>query len=191
MYNNFTMNENIKFKVTSEKRGNKNKLAQWDSVETDGISMAETVMEGPFGDLLVLCTYCGKLYVPTRRAVCCRKSSINGKASGEQRLYCSEACKEACPSYRQKDDWKSNKPATSREVSAQFRQLVLARDEWTCQKCGAGTDSQLHVHHIEGATQQPGLSNDLENGITLCKKCHREAHSEKGCHYVDLRCPVK
>ena len=81
------------------------------------------------------------------------------------------------------------KPATSREVDVHFRQLVLERDDWTCQRCGAGTEKQLHVHHIEGVVQQPGMANDLENGITLCKECHKFVHSQEGCHYTDLKCP--
>lgn len=85
--------------------------------------------------------------------------------------------------------WKSQKLATSREVSAQFRWLVLNRDNWMCQRCGVGVENELHVHHIEGVVQQPSMANDLENGITLCKKCHRWAHSQEGCKYFDLKCP--
>ena len=33
------------------------------------------------------------------------------------------------------------------------------------------------------------VSNDPDNCITLCKKCHKEIHSQDGCRYVDLQCP--
>lgn len=155
------------------------------------IDYAEKTKKGQEGELLVKCTYCGKWFAPTIVAVSHRIQVLNGKREGESRLYCSENCKQACPSYRQILYWKSKKPATSREVSAQFRQLVLKRDDYMCQRCLATTeDEELHVHHIDGATQHPFVSNDLENGITLCKPCHKWVHSQKGCRYFDLRCPT-
>ncbi len=30
------------------------------------------------------------------------------------------------------------------------------------------------------------MSADIDIGITLCKKCDKEVHSEKGCRYIDL-----
>jgi hypothetical protein len=152
------------------------------------ISFAEQVFESEGGLLLVPCTYCGKLYTPRVRDIGSRVAALNGKVRGECRLYCSGACKQACPSYNQEKFWKSQKKATSREVSAHFRQLVLERDNWICQRCGAGIEAGLHVHHIEGAVQQPGIANDLENGITLCKECHKYVHSQDGCRYHDLKC---
>lgn len=153
------------------------------------ISFAEPVVEGVGGELFVCCTYCGKLFVPRVLSVKNRIKVLNGKTGGEARLYCSDACKNACPSYGQISNWKGQKPATSREVSAYFRQAVLKRDDWTCQKCGAGIEAELHVHHIEGAVQNPIISNDVGNGITLCKKCHKYVHSQSGCTYYELRCP--
>lgn len=161
------------------------------SIYAPQLDFAETCSEGLDGELLIPCTYCGKVFAPTTQAVQHRIKAINGTQRGESRCYCSAACKLACPSYKKRTKWASQKPATSREVSYQFRQLVLERDNWTCQRCGAGTEAELHCHHIEGAVQQPGMANDLESGVTLCKACHKEAHSEKGCRYVDLRCPTK
>jgi 5-methylcytosine-specific restriction endonuclease McrA len=152
------------------------------------LSIAENVDKDLNGFLLVSCTYCGKMYIPATTSVKNRVSALLGRMEGECRLYCSEACKQACPSYKRQVYWKSQRTATSREVSAQFRQLVLKRDNWICQKCGARVEAELHVHHIEGATQQPGMANDLENGITLCKECHKYVHSQDGCKYHELRC---
>lgn len=152
------------------------------------LSIDDAASRGANGELLVSCTYCGKVFLPTVGAVRTRAEALKGQTEGECRLYCSEACKQACPSYKRSKHWKFQKIATSREVSAQFRHLVLKRDNWTCQRCGSGVEAELHVHHIEGATQQPGIANDLENGITLCKACHKFVHSQKGCKYRELRC---
>lgn len=49
------------------------------------------------------------------------------------------------------------------------RKAVLIRDDYTCQECGR--KELLGVHHKNG-TQR----NDPDNLITLCQKCHSEAH---------------
>jgi hypothetical protein len=51
---------------------------------------------------------------------------------------------------------------------------VRERDSHQCVNCGA-TDN-IVAHHIKTKEQYPGLMFDTENGITLCKKCHGEAH---------------
>ena len=85
----------------------------------------------------VKCKYCGDFFNPTNQQIKSRLDAICGIGStnGECNLYCSDACKKACPSYRQQLHFKNTKQATSREVQAELRQLVLERDNWTCQKC--------------------------------------------------------
>ena len=79
------------------------------------------------------------------------------------------------------------KKATSREVQPELRQMVLERDGWTCQRCEE-TEVELHCHHITGILQNPIESADMDNCITLCKKCHKEVHKKDGCKYIELRC---
>lgn len=57
-----------------------------------------------------------------------------------------------------------------------WRRGVLARDGYKCQNCGV-TDN-LEAHHIVRWADEPLLRVCLNNGITLCEKCHRGAH---GC----------
>ncbi len=132
----------------------------------------------------VKCVYCGKWHTPKTSSVRSKIKSINGKASGENGIYCSEGCKYSCPTYNQKLYPKDHKPATSREVQPQLRKLVLERDNWTCLKCGE-TDT-LHCHHIDPVKSNPIESVDVDNCITLCIKCHKEAHQQKGCKTGDL-----
>jgi len=139
--------------------------------------------------LEVRCAYCGKWMKPTNLQVRSRIQAFNGTISGEQRFYCSDNCKRACPIYKQHKYPKGFKQATSREVVPLLRQLVLERDNWTCQKCGATTETaQLHVHHIIPYAQNKMQANDPDNCITFCKSCHKEVHSQYGCRYIDLTC---
>ena len=53
--------------------------------------------------------------------------------------------------------------------------LVKARDNFSCQQCGAsGEDVELNAHH-------KNTTNDLKlvisNGISLCYSCHCKAHN--------------
>lgn len=79
----------------------------------------------------------------------------------------------------------------------QWRQEVFIRDNFTCQKC-KNKGGYLHSHHkkkfsimldeikqnlpllslYEGAMIYSPLW-DLDNGITLCEKCHKKIHHKK------------
>lgn len=77
----------------------------------------------------------------------------------------------------------------------QWRSDVFTRDSFTCQCCGI-RGGQLHAHHIKKfslilrenkikslseAIQCVELWN-LNNGTTLCSKCHSMAHKVKRSH---------
>lgn len=56
----------------------------------------------------------------------------------------------------------------------EWRKAVFARDGFVCQKCG--TKKDLQAHHIKAWKDNKHLRYDVANGITLCRKCHLEAH---------------
>ena len=53
-----------------------------------------------------------------------------------------------------------------------FRQKVLWRDKYTCQRCKS--KDQLRAHHIIFRSQ--GGTNRVSNGLTLCEECHAALH---------------
>lgn len=156
----------------------------------DTLGLYEEVRKQEGTEILeVKCTYCGQWYAPTYIEVNNRLAAINTFAHGEGRLYCSENCKQACPTFGKKMYPKGFKHTTSREVSTYLRKMVLERDSWTCQICGKTiAECQLHVHHMDPVAQNPMFQNDMDSCITLCKGCHKMVHSRIGCRYVDLRC---
>ena len=142
--------------------------------------------------LEVKCTYCGRWYKPNVDSVVRRLTSVDTdpcskRTHGESRLYCSIHCKNTCPIFRMRKYPKGFKRSTSREVQPELRKMVLKRDGYICQRCGE-VDIELHCHHIDGLHKNPIESADIDNCVTLCKKCHKYVHREKGCTYQELKC---
>jgi 5-methylcytosine-specific restriction endonuclease McrA len=139
------------------------------------------------GVLWVKCAYCGKWFEPKLHVVVDRIRFIELGRSFESKFYCSNSCKNACPIFNRKKFPAGYKRATSREVQPELRQIVLKRDNYTCQKCDK-SEVELHCHHITGVKQNPIESADIDNCITLCKRCHKEVHNRRGCKYYELTC---
>ena len=53
-----------------------------------------------------------------------------------------------------------------------WRNKVLERDNYICRDCGE--QSNLLAHHIKSQFVFPHLKLRVENGITLCRQCHRK-----------------
>jgi hypothetical protein len=153
--------------------------------------------------LEVRCTHCDKWFIPTLTNVVNRvmliKNGPSKNLKGEQRFYCSDHCKKACPLYGKSPEQLMKEDAVragrlkwlelDREVQHELREMVLERDNHTCRKCGA-VDKPLHCHHIEPVAINPIESADMDNCITLCVDCHKEAHQKDGCKYGQLRMEV-
>lgn len=72
---------------------------------------------------------------------------------------------------------KQNSP----KQAAEWRKQVKERDGYVCQKCGRVLNTtQLDAHHKMPVWFMKSLEFDLDNGITLCKKCHHALHGAGG-----------
>lgn len=144
------------------------------------------------GKIKKSCGVCGKDFfvIPSQR---------------NARIFCSEKCQDKNHSINTRgannSNWKGGISELSHAVRTSFqylywRQQVLIRDKFSCQKCGA-TGEKLNAHHIKHfhvllkeARAYMSLFKELEavmayspmwninNGITLCDKCHKTEHSK-------------
>jgi len=69
------------------------------------------------------------------------------------------------------------------------RRTVYARDDYTCQQCGARGgphgDVELHAHHV--VPRSEGGSHAVENLRTLCVDCHNSQHAHDITRDADRR----
>jgi len=86
-------------------------------------------------------------------------------------------------------NWKGGITKENKRIKNQiefrlWREAVFARDNWSCQKCGArngnGKEIYLNPHHIKNFADCIELRTSIENGITLCKNCHKLFHKIYG-----------
>lgn len=138
------------------------------------------------GNLLITCQICGKERQEKRHGL-----------NWDNAKYCSIKCaaKDRGKNNRQENhhNWKGGKlirtasPVRRTAKYKQWKNTVLKRDDYTCQKCFT-RGGELHPHHLERLAdlvekyitenKQINVDDDyfydLNNGQTLCKKCHRK-----------------
>lgn len=60
---------------------------------------------------------------------------------------------------------------------ASLREFILERDDYLCQDCEKYfLPFALHIHHVK--EQWAGGTDDEDNLITLCPKCHLKRHEK-------------
>jgi len=90
------------------------------------------------------------------------------KLSGRRRKYCTDECYEQWYVKNIKKDFNL------------LRRMVKKRDDYKCKECGVSDydiNTELEVHHII-PIKDGGEEFNINNCITLCKKCHKKKHQK-------------
>ncbi len=161
---------------------------------------ADEVREISNDILEVKCKHCNEWFIPTNLQATNRKQAINGNQKGENHFYCSQECKDKCEIFRimpvtleKQDELNAGIYTVHKHegfyTDPQLRvwsQQVRDNANNQCEICGQKGD--LQAHHINPKATNPEQALDPQNGVCLCEKCHKEAHSKikqlKKCNIV-------
>lgn len=62
----------------------------------------------------------------------------------------------------------------------QWRDAVYARDHYRCKECGKHCEQKdIVAHHIKSFSAYAHLRFTVDNGITLCRRCHLNLHKKE------------
>lgn len=106
----------------------------------------------------------------------CNKDFISYKT--KLRVFCSKKCQllhyndEGNPNYIDGRNPENKKIRNSKEYK-EWRMAIFKRDKYTCLWCGK-IGGELNADHILPFSQFPELRLSMNNGRTLCKKCHEK-----------------
>jgi 5-methylcytosine-specific restriction endonuclease McrA len=87
------------------------------------------------------------------------------------------------------EEWKGfttseNKRLVASPEYREWQRSVFKRDQHTCQLCNK-TNCPIAAHHIYMKAKYPDKALDVNNGITLCSKCHHKTIGHED-EYIDL-----
>jgi 5-methylcytosine-specific restriction endonuclease McrA len=69
--------------------------------------------------------------------------------------------------------WKNHPPRQIDSAAyTAWRDQVIVRDGRRCQLCSK-VPRQVEIHHIKTWESTPELRYSVDNGVTLCRRCHR------------------
>lgn len=129
--------------------------------------------------LTTYCDYCGR-----------EIQRVKSKVYGNKSTYCSRECQHKGWSILYSGEnspiYNHNKPVNERIAERKYvgyyewRKQVYKRDNYSCQCCGDDKGGNLVAHHILNYSEHKELRIDINNGITLCKDCHKKFHDTYG-----------
>lgn len=115
--------------------------------------------------------FCGKKHYATLSSIrkgggCgCKRGNLRGEKHHNYKEYLTEC------------DRKKSRNGTLGYAS--WRRNVIARDHNSCVVCW-DIETKLVVHHLNSFSVHKDERVDLDNGVTLCKNCHKDFHAQYG-----------
>lgn len=117
------------------------------------------------------------------RCFYCKKSfeRVNSSFKRSEKNFCSVECFKR---YLIENRVVTNDVTDSAEYK-EWRKKVYARDSYLCKMPGCNSKSKIiAAHHIFPKKQFPEKQFDINNGITLCKKCHEQTYGKEN-EFID------
>ena len=91
--------------------------------------------------------------------------------------FCNKTCKNTYDRNKRYQNYKRFKhPLNLKTALKYWSYQIKERDSFICQGCGENNIKFLEAHHIKHKSKYPELAFNIDNGITLCFKCHLKEH---------------
>jgi len=139
----------------------------------------------------VVCAWCGISFKKVKSQLHTKKNFCSRKCMGDwqSKFWIGENA----PGWTNGNATINQKIRTSRKT-IEWRLSIFKRDNFSCVNCGDKRGGNLNAHHIVGVNEIIKKFNisesidflscdmlwDIDNGITLCEKCHIEFHKQEG-----------
>lgn len=142
-----------------------------------------------------VCSMCGKEYKSGRKdndkcVECHRELMKQDKVmykykerdfSGEKNpMYGRQRFGEENPNYKPHKTQEEREYGRLLEGYGVWRKSVYSRDNYTCQSCFDEKGGNLVAHHLDGYHWYTEGRTNVDNGVTLCRPCHKKFHSLYG-----------
>ena len=114
------------------------------------------------------------------------KENLIKALRGKKHPWVSEANKKRKALYRKNHwNWKGGISSEDKKVRQTleyeiWRQEVYKKDNWTCRLCGKKCKKDIIAHHLKLFSGFSELRFSVDNGITLCRSCHKKIHKDIG-----------
>lgn len=110
------------------------------------------------------------------------RKNIGNAQRGKKRFPRPEWLKEKLSKERMGENNPNWKGGNSREkhnsrIYKKWTKNIFERDDYTCKECNQH-GGYLEAHHVKSWIDYPKERYNLDNGITLCKKCHKLIHKK-------------
>lgn len=129
-----------------------------------------------------------------RKVTCknCRKEFERNlyQLNKTKNTFCSQACSIVYNRGENHYEWKENLHDKNLKLALkQWGIKIKERDSYTCQICSEKDRTILEAHHIKERASFPELQFDLNNGITLCLRCHilQHTNNEKALRLIKYK----
>lgn len=120
----------------------------------------------------------GKIYSCNK----CGRKRTSEKSKGKPRYYCRG---ENHPNYNPNLTDEERSDRRSNLQYREWQQKVKEKAKFTCDICGDNRGGNLESHHLDGHNWCKDKRYDINNGVCLCDKCHKEFHVDFMHGYIN------
>lgn len=138
------------------------------------------LLKGSMERVMVKCDECCKI-------ISVVYSAYNKCVHDDGKYYCNNCNNKVLNSGINNHNWNNNlteDERTEKRNKLEYKdwiKKIFDRDKYTCMYCSKkGNGKNLNAHHLNGYNWCVNQRYDVNNGVTLCEKCHKNFHSLYG-----------